>query len=618
MLTRALRRLRPRRRDEKGAVAIITAMMCVLLFTIAALSVDLGNAFARRTDTQTQADYGALAAARLQTQSAKAGMTISTAMADAVRDAMNNNQPQDDTGTCDATKTCVTSAQLTDGNLLNGEVRFCSGTTCGASYASTVKGIQVIAPRNKIDYGFANVLGVGSGHVTASALVNVFTAGKRVMPMYAVQGCDYGLQTLSDPANGHVTSPVIVLAYNSDTNGTKLTAASQVLKDSTGAVVSNLVHNSTGNTLTFTASKWSDSRYIGFFRLDDTSPALVVKQNAWWLSTDATKTNLNTGTGYTSNPTRTVTLNIPDVVAQTEAIWYVRVFDGTDAAGKWSPTSEALGIRVGQAVLECDAGSSAGNFGTLKFPRTDVPTANQIPANIAVGLQSPLSPTVHQWAIDNPTLAGVCSNGVNGALTAPSGAVTLVPGANCVDTDTGLAANVATEGLVKGGTYGQGVLREKTTTGCDPTGGSSERTLPISTNPKINDDVLTCFFTNGTTSIADIAKASYSGGPVLSPAILNSPRFFYVPVLAIQPTSGGSDKYSIIDFRAAFLTDETVATTAVKGSHTGTTDNGVWVQGQDIKQIKVVFFSEKALPSQGDIPIIDYLGVGTRVIRLID
>ena len=129
MLTRVLRRRLPaRRRDERGAAAVITAFMCIVLFSIAALSVDLGNAFARRTDTQTQADYGALAAARLQTETAKSGMTIPTAMVDAVRDAMNANQPQDDSGTCWTAKTCVTSAQLTDGNLLNGEIRFCSGT----------------------------------------------------------------------------------------------------------------------------------------------------------------------------------------------------------------------------------------------------------------------------------------------------------------------------------------------------------------------------------------------------------------------------------------------------------------------------------------------------------
>ena len=170
MLTEVLRpRSGLRRRDDSGAAAVITAIVCTVLFMIAALCLDLGNAFARRTDTQTQADYGALAAARLQTETAKSGMTIPTAMVDAVRDAMNDNQPQDDSGTCWTAKTCVTSAQLIDGNLLNGEIRFCSGTACGTGYASTVKGLQVIAPRNKVDYGFANVMGVPSGNVNADA-----------------------------------------------------------------------------------------------------------------------------------------------------------------------------------------------------------------------------------------------------------------------------------------------------------------------------------------------------------------------------------------------------------------------------------------------------------------
>ena len=100
--------------------------------------------------------------------------------------------------------------------------------------------------------------------------------------------------------------------------------------------------------------------------------------------------------------------------------------------------------------------------------------------------------------------------------------------------------------------------------------------------------------------------------------ILSSPRFFYVPVLAIQPANGGSQTYSIVDFRAAFLTDETSTTNAIKGSKTGTNNNGLYVQGNDIKQLKVVFFNDAALPIDGDIPIIDYLGTGNRVIRLID
>src|SRR5262245_18891125 len=120
MLSARRRGRNGRTHDERGAVAIIMALVSIVLFSIAALTVDLGNAFARRTDTQTQADFGALAAGRLQTSTATAGMTIPPAMVAAVRDAMNNNQPQDDKSPCWTTKTCVTSAQLTDGTLSNG------------------------------------------------------------------------------------------------------------------------------------------------------------------------------------------------------------------------------------------------------------------------------------------------------------------------------------------------------------------------------------------------------------------------------------------------------------------------------------------------------------------
>ena len=101
-----------RRRDESGAVAIMFAFLTVVLFMLAALSVDIGNAIARRTDTQSQADYGAFAAAAQQLQSATAGMSISPAMQNAVVTAMNDNQPQDDTSTCWRTKSCVSASQL--------------------------------------------------------------------------------------------------------------------------------------------------------------------------------------------------------------------------------------------------------------------------------------------------------------------------------------------------------------------------------------------------------------------------------------------------------------------------------------------------------------------------
>ena len=209
---------------------------------------------------------------------------------------------------------------------------------------------------------------------------------------------------------------------------------------------------------------------------------------------------------------------------------------------------------------------------------------------------------------------------MNGAL-APDGRPTWSRDVNCVDTDTGLAANVATEGLVQGGIYGQGLLRPRTPgPGATPTGGTANRTLHLRQHDySINDDVLTCYFTNGTTSIADIAKASYNGGVVLDPGILTSPRFFYVPVLAIQPTSGGSETYSIIDFRRRVPhrrdrddhRDQGIARPARRTtgctSRATTSSRSRW-SSSTTRRCRV----------EGDIPLIDYLGTGTRVIRLID
>ena len=84
----------------------------------------------------------------------------------------------------------------------------------------------------------------------------------------------------------------------------------------------------------------------------------------------------------------------------------------------------------------------------------------------------------------------------------------------------------------------------------------------------------------------------------------------------MQP-KGGSDKYAIIDFRPAFITDEQAISSAIKGSKTGTSDNGIMIQGNDIKQLKVVFFNYDALPRDAGGNVIDYLGTGQRIIRLV-
>lgn len=587
-------------RDERGAVAILFALMAVLLLSVAALATDIGNAVARRTATQTQADFAALAAVTKLDGPTVTGATPSATVVATVRDSLNANQPQDDARSCWRTSppSCVTSAHLTDGSLANGEVRF------------TDVGLQVVSPEAWVDFGFAQVFGSSGTHVSSRATVNLYSGGKRVMPAYGVSGCDYGRQTLSDPARGQVVTLTPTLAYPTDTNSTDLVAP-PVLTNSSGATVNSLTPSSTGNLLTLTGSKWKDTRRVGFFR---DGSADVVEQGTFWLSGDGARTPL---APYSNNPSSTVQLAIPDTVAQTEGVWYVRVFNGAGDTSQWSPVNDAPSFRVGAAVLECASGSTAGNFGALRFPRTDVGPNDYLAMNIATGAQKPLTPTVHQWAVDNPALAGVCVHGVNGAVVSDVPTRTLRRGTNCVGTDPGLPANAATRGLITGIGSTLGLLRtEPTRTGCDPLGGSANRVARLNnTDYSFNDEVLSCYLTDTTTTLGSISTSTYNGPPVLDKAIFSSPRFIYVPVLADE-ASGASDNISIIDFRPAFITDESL--TATKGTRTATAENGVRIERNDVTQMTVIFFNIKALPNDSDVPLIDFLGVGEPITRLVD
>lgn len=563
-------------RTEQGAVAVLVALLSIVLFAVAALAVDLSNAFVRKRDVQGQADFAALAgAAELGGQQSG---TVPSPVVDAVRDSLNANLPQDDKG-----QTATISAQLTDGDLANGEVQFANG------------GLQVVGPPAQVDYSFARVLGFDKTNVNANATVGLFSLGT-AMPMYAIDGCDWSNQTITDPAAG-AAAPIPPLAFDSDTNDTQLE----------GLLPAEVTLGASGVTATLSGKKFQDTTQIGFFRAENTDPTAIVPLTSF---TPAPPATINNGS---------LTFEIPTSVTTVEEVWYVRVYNA-GGVDKWSARSEAQRLRVGEAVLECDSGSSDGNFGTIKLPRID-PGADSswLPVNISDGLEEPLSLAIHTtFSAD-----GLCSDGVNGAVVSEK--PNLRKGTNCVDTDTGLPAQVATEGLITGysNTYPGRLRADSSSTsvrgGCAPDDSTNPRTVSMTSNPRINNDVLTCFLTDGTTSLADIAHEGYSGGPVLSPDIYKSPRFFWQPVLKVEPTSGGSNKYSIIDFRAAFLTDELVSSSTVRGIDTASADNGVVVTGNKVTQLKVVFFSTDALPADDNGQVVTpYLGVGPKILRLID
>jgi len=606
-----------RRRDERGVYAILFALMSVMLLTLAALGTDLGNTISRHTDAQNQADFAAYSVGVEHPSDIAAGVSGSTpsiAIQQEVADYLNDNQPQDDDSPCwrhAGGAECVDLAahpnQLVDGNAANGEVRF------------VAKGrLQVVAPTARVAFGFANVFGTSGANVQASATVGVFTAGPRVLPMFAVksptQDCASGLQTLTSPPTAEALIPDLEFPGASG----PARPNPPTVYDSTNHVVTNLSVGGGPYTLVIDANQWQKTWKLGFFRETGTPRTIVVQ------GTDirsAADTTLPAGPPLISlTGTTAVNVVIPPEVYAADGVWWIRAWGGkntiADPANDWSPVSTPSGyrapsIQVGTPVLQCDAGPSVGNFGTIKLPREIPYNANDLPANIATGLVDGLNLVVHEEADST----GLCENGVNGAVESDTA---IRPNTNCIDTDTGLPANVATEGLI---TYdhGNGLLAGKDThPGCDPHGGSAERPVDVVGGPGtdyyINDDVLSCFLLSGKT-LGEVVNQSYAGGVAFDKAVFDSPRFAWVPVFGVRPT-GGAHTYSIVDFRPAFITDQDPSCSAP--GYCVTNDNGITLDSRGIVQVKVVFFSEKALPHDGDIPLIDYLGIGAPIVHLVD
>ena len=577
---------RPPSKDESGVVAVVAAITALALIGVCAFAVDLGNAFSRKRDVQSQADFAALAGAdQLGVGNTKVATDPAVI---AVADYFSKNKPQDDH---DGPTPDVTAAQLVDNDDQNGEVYF------------TGDRMRVVTPKALVDYGLAGVLGQTEVNVHAEASVKILSGGG-VMPFFAVDGCDYGPQTISTPPPGPAPSLNLALPDNGNADVASVTP---------NEVAANLTPSP---ALTITGSAFTSgatASKVGFFLNDGTTVRQV----------PITPTDNNT----INIPAGAITSYAPDVLT-TEQVWYVRVFKGTS----WSKIDNAKPLRVGSAVMECVGAVSNGNFGSLLLPRLDSNNSSSggwLPINIAEGLQDPLTLKVHK------TAAGPnwnCSDGVNGAVVSKTSPATLKPETNCLDTDTGLPDTSATAGFVTGGSNGaktfQGRLAKDTTPGCGAQ--SSDRnarwgTGIDSTGPgpsieyKVNDDLLTCFLKAGVT-IGTISQDTYAGPAVLSEDIYRSPRFFLQPVLGRKPTCGGCEKYSIIDFRPAFLTDQ--PTSAVGGSMTmgsGTDHNGLSVSGGKVSKVKVVFFDYDALPPPpDDAPTSDYIGAGPKLIRLIN
>lgn len=551
-------------RNERGAYAVLFAVLTSLLFAVAALGIDMGNTMARKSDVQGQADFAALAAGATMTSSPTSGRPSAGTLA-VITKSLNDNYPLNrPCGTH-----CVTSAMLVDASMTNGDARF------------TADGLKVTAPNNWVDFGFARSMGYDGTDVSASATVGLFSPGYGPAPFYATAACGMGIQTLKDNSAGlsiPVTVPPLWDPAEGDTNVASGVTLSRGQVGWKQYGVPLTVKTTPSGSMTHMVK-------IGFFLSDRSAPVTV---------------DIPLGSSQAD-------IIIPNAVVDVQDLWYVRVFDGT----KWSARSKATTLQVGAAVLSCDPGSSSGNFGTLDLPGWTGSQNDQIALNIAKGPKPPMSLAVYP----DPKPTGTCPLGA--AATVYQSGVPL-PGTNCAVTKPGLSSGAVTDGYLSGVSGNLGRLIKTTSPPCRALGRASYRTIG---SYHVNDDLLTCFMTDPHTPISEAIDPNYSGPPLFDASIYESPRFTWLPMFPRDPT-GRSEVMPIIGMRPAFITDQPTAATKQNmlecNESPCATQNGLIFKNNSIRAIRVIIFDEDALPSQTDGHVTKYLGSGPRIVRLTD
>ena len=553
-----------RRRTQRGAVAILVAVLAAVLLVVAALSVDLGNAWARKRQVQTQVDIAALSAGHLLPRTDTNEDDILQEVADFLNTANNRVSGQEGS---------VTVAQLKTPALEDGHVTF----------SSDGEEMRVVAPTAWVDFKLVGALSSGTD-VTADATVRVFSEKPRkadLLPFLLPTDCIYGQVHLWSSGN-NVFRPAPVLAVPA-----VIPAAAGDFNAGLGPSSAN-----EGTTVNITVTVTGISGNLG-----NETPSVSFTQGSksytragtWTKATGATKTF-------------TVVIGASDVTS-TMGVWNATAAIGTKRADPVAftvtsipsaPTSPSE--TPSTPASGCPSGNVTGNFGALVSPRdVETRTQRENALNIALGLD-------HELAVRESGL-GCEASDPDLLLDNESR-----DGNNCITGDqsgNGGDPGSITAGLLTGtGDTREGeydgrlnVSRGATRAGCN--GGDS--TLGGVT---INNDLLSCFLRPGF-DLTDLTSPAPGNEQMLDTSVVDSPRFIWLPVV----DNRANGWKPVLRFVPAFITDETDTNGLACNNHNCT----------QVKGLTVFTFDVSALPVSERSPVTDYdETIGRKIVRLID
>src|SRR4051812_10679348 len=242
-----------RSRNDRGAVAIMFALLSLMFLSIAALGVDLGNAWAQKRQVSAGGDLATEAGAgpkgvNIPNTSVTScsygnagGVATSQAVVDIASYLAEQAYPQPRSATDTTAYNTLKAAlpgQLTDCSMTNGEVVYGipKQTAGGWTVAFNKNQLSLVTPPKRVDFGFARIMGFTGTNVYGVSTVEIKSPKFSALPFYAFSGCDYGPQTLQQPNNGHAAENVMLYAPT-DTNNAVLTSINPISYpvDTTGA-----------------------------------------------------------------------------------------------------------------------------------------------------------------------------------------------------------------------------------------------------------------------------------------------------------------------------------------------------------------------------------------------
>jgi len=589
-------------RDDRGAVAVIVAVLSVLLFASAAIAVDLGNLWARKRDVQKQVDVTALSVGWM--------LPMTTANRSAIADEVASYFTKNPSLGQGAT---VTGTQLLNGTESDGEVTF--QDELGAPCADNCERMTVLAPAADVTFFLGRIAGSDGAAVQRQATVEVkgeLPFGFDMLPFWLPSGCAYGSAEADTEQGGPSPDPT----PTATPTGTESPSASPTIDTGyamgthslTGPDVISVAPGSTTTVSSYQISGLSNnvdrasirfyspdgSMFIEYAAQDLKKPEAILDVPSFQVGTEVSGTP-----GDWSVYALVRKQGSNDITISDNSLVF-RVGSGSDPSS--SPTADPSATPTSVPV-GC-VGQDRGNLGQLDSPRKDLgsgSTSQRLAMNIAEGLDHQLVPFVF---VDTPTKD--CGKEGTGFIDGAAPDNVAVDGRNCILGDTGNDGPALFDGLI-GGTGGS--LGRLSTS--RPDGGTTcpDRSDLLINGYGVNNDTLSCFLRNGAT-LSALAESSGVDQSMLDPAVVDSPRFVWLPVVYANDRAQ-KDFQPIVEFVAAFITDETQTTPA-------TANNGLETSGNKVSVLTLFCFNKEALPQNAQSPTVTYSPMLKSAVRLVD